>query len=216
MGTVRLACSVAMAQFVTSAILPRFLQNSPRVQVIQQASNRYVDPVGEGFDLVLRAHQDSLPDSSLIQRPLAKIQWWLVAPPFYIETNGEPKEPGDLKQHQGLTLGNEAGEGRWRLAPVASGSEQSQVVSFRPRFCCDDMTSLKSAVIAGLGVLALPHYLCEQELAENRLVRVLPHWHAGEPQLSLIMPSRRGGLPAVKALAEFLAVEIPGVVQLAS
>lgn len=213
-GTVRLACSVAMAQFVTASVLPWFLQAYPRVQVVQQASNRYVDPVGEGFDLVLRAHQDPLPDSSLIQRPLAKIQWWLVASPTYIETNGEPIQPDDLKDHQGLMLGSEAGEGRWRLTSFAAGSDKSQIISFRPRYCSDDMTSLKSAAIAGLGVLALPHYICTLDLAEKRLVRVLPHWHAGEPQLSLIMPSRRGRLPAVKALAEFLSEEIAGLVQL--
>jgi hypothetical protein len=43
---------------------------------------------------------------------------------------------------------------------------------------------------------------------------VLPEWIAGDAQLSMIMPSRRGRMPAVEALADHLRRELPRFVEL--
>ncbi|MFK7794058.1 MAG: LysR substrate-binding domain-containing protein [Gammaproteobacteria bacterium] len=51
---------------------------------------------------------------------------------------------------------------------------------------------MKQAAIAGLGIVALPAYTCRDELKSGELTRVLPGWHAGLSQLSLIMPTQRG------------------------
>lgn len=211
LGMVRLACSVAMAQFVTAELLPRFMHSYPRVEVVQHASNRYVDPVGESFDLVLRAHNGPLPDSSLVQRRVATIRWYLVAAPTYLDHRGTPLAPTDLDGHDGLMLGTGGGGGCWRLRPIDGGDAVE--IAFRPRYCSNDMTGLRSAAVGGLGILALPGYICRGEIDDGRLVRVLPHWHAGDPQVSLLMPSRRGQLPAVKALADFLLAEFAPRVQ---
>ncbi len=66
------------------------------------------------------------------------------------------------------------------------------------------MTTLKLAAAKGLGIVSLPAYTCVNELKDGSLVRVLPHWTAGEAQLSLLMPSRRGRSPSVRVLADFL------------
>lgn len=212
LGVVRLACSVAMAQFVMADLLPRFMSAYPRVDVLQHASNHYVDAVGEGFDLVLRAHTGPLPDSSLVQRNLASTHWCLVAAPDYLEQQGTPQSPADLASHSALKLGSDTAEGRWQLHSLESTEQEQATVPFTARFCSDDMTGLKRAAVAGLGVLALPGYICRPEINEGSLVQLLPEWSAGHAQLSLLMPSRRGQLPSVQALAAFLAAELPGIV----
>jgi len=201
-GRVRLACSVAVAQFVTAELLPLFMSQYPKVKVAQQASNHYVDPIAEGFDLVIRAHDGPLPDSTLIKRWLAKVPWGLFAAPDFFKPDEWPTEPEALVGVTALMLGSD-GEGVWKLRQPGS-KDVSATIAFAPRFASNDMSSLKRAAAAGIGVVALPLYICRNEVSQGELIRVLPEWIAGDPQISLLMPSRRGQLPAVKALASFL------------
>jgi DNA-binding transcriptional LysR family regulator len=51
-----------------------------------------------------------------------------------------------------------------------------------------------------------------KEVESGLLVRVLPEWHAGIATLTLLMPSRRGLLPSVRAFIDFLSTHLPPVV----
>jgi DNA-binding transcriptional LysR family regulator len=73
------------------------------------------------------------------------------------------------------------------------------------------MSTLKNAAAASLGLVALPSYVCRAEVEAGTLVRALPDWTAGSPQISLLMPSKRGMLPAVGALLNFLKQHLPAV-----
>jgi DNA-binding transcriptional LysR family regulator len=70
---------------------------------------------------------------------------------------------------------------------------------------------LKEAAAAGLGMAALPAYVCAEDVAAGRLIRLLPGWIAGSPEISLLTHGRRGAPPQVDALAAFLRRELPGV-----
>ncbi len=71
------------------------------------------------------------------------------------------------------------------------------------------MVTLKEAAAQGLGIAALPAYVCREEVENGRLKRLLPAWISGAPELSLLMPSRRGAPPQVDAMVEFLRTELP-------
>ena len=62
---------------------------------------------------------------------------------------------------------------------------------------------LIGAAIAGLGVVCLPESACRDAIADGRLRRVLPQWDAGSVTTTLVMPHRRGQLPAVRATVDF-------------
>jgi DNA-binding transcriptional LysR family regulator len=70
------------------------------------------------------------------------------------------------------------------------------------------MATLKEAASQGLGIVALPAYTCRDEMRSGQLVRVLPQWHAGKANLSLIMPRRSGLTAPVMAFKEFLQAEL--------
>ncbi|MGN5479251.1 hypothetical protein ACTMU2_26830 [Cupriavidus basilensis] len=59
--------------------------NHPKVGIIEVATERLVDVVGEGFDLAIRGHTAPLQDSNLIQRPLARAPRFLFAGADYLE-----------------------------------------------------------------------------------------------------------------------------------
>ena len=81
-----------------------------------------------------------------------------------------------------------------------------------PRLMSDDMVGLKQAAIAGLGIVALPGYVCREELRSGALRRVLPTWHAGDSTLTALLPYRQGLLPSVRTFIEHLAVQLPKAV----
>lgn len=74
-----------------------------------------------------------------------------------------------------------------------------------PRMVANETSVLIGAAIAGLGVACLPEGFCRAAIADGHLRRVLPQWSAGSVTTTLVMPHRRGQLPAVRATANFLA-----------
>jgi DNA-binding transcriptional LysR family regulator len=86
------------------------------------------------------------------------------------------------------------------------------VIPLRPRLLVDDMLSLKEAAVGGLGVVALPGYVCRDEVRSGALRRILPGWTTGDSTLTALMPYRQGLLPSVRAFVDHLAVELPKAV----
>lgn len=211
-GTIRFSCSVAFAQLALAELIPRFMSAYPRVRIVQHATNRFVDPVHEGFDLCLRAHTEPLPDSSLVQRAIAQIPWHLFACPGYLARKGMPREPDALAAHDAIALGGMQERHTWRLR-AALHAEQAVAVAFTPSLVSDDMATLKAAACAGLGIVALPAYVGSAEVERGQLVRVLPEWIAGLATMSVLMPSRRGLMPSVGAFVEYLAEHVPAIVR---
>lgn len=202
-GQVTLSCSVGVAQFALKELIARFMTDNPQVTVLQQVTNQNIDLVATGVDMSIRGHTDPLPDSTLIQRLLAVVEWNLFASPGY--PINEIVIPADLTNHQSLSLGWQTADDHWRLAHKSGAKESIQIA---PRLKSEDMATLKEAAGEGLGIVALPAYICREELASGKLVRVLPDWNAGQASLSLMMPRRSGFAAQVVALQEFLQAEL--------
>jgi DNA-binding transcriptional LysR family regulator len=208
-GRVTFACSVGMAQFALDSLLPDFLQEHPKVDVVQVVSNEMVDLLETGVDFAIRGHVDQLPDSSLVQLRLAQVDWALFCTPEMRDQIGLDASPHDLANCAGLCLGHATSAQRWNLT---HDSGETATLPYTLRFASDDMKTLKRAAEAGLGIVSLPSYVCRAELAAGTLVHALPGWSAGQPQISLLMPSRKGMLPAVEALIAHLRQALPSAV----
>ena len=76
------------------------------------------------------------------------------------------------------------------------------------------MRTLKRAAVAGQGIVALPGYVCREEVQSGTLRRVLPNWRAEDSTLTALVPNRQGVLPSVRAFVNHLAAELPKVVAL--
>ena len=74
-----------------------------------------------------------------------------------------------------------------------------------PRFVTGDMIALRSAALAGVDVVQLPTMMVRDPLAQGTLVRLLPHWVLRREIIHVVFPSRRGLLPSVRALIDYLA-----------
>lgn len=210
-GTVRFTAGVATAQFAMRDMVADFLVRFPKVNVVGHATDRTVDIVGENFDVAIRAHSAPLPDSALVQRTLAPAPWLLFAGAAYLDAHGGLETPQDLASHPSLFMMRTGIAPTWRLRHASDGKDEV-VMPLTPRLLSDDMVGLKQAAIAGLGIVALPGYICRDEVRSGRLRRVLPNWLAGDSTLTALIPYRQGLLPSVRAFIDHLAAEFPKVV----
>ncbi|GJM08378.1 MAG: LysR family transcriptional regulator [Lysobacteraceae bacterium] len=208
-GNATISCSVGVAQFALKELIARFLVENPLVTVSQQVTNQTVDMVASGVDLAIRGHSKALPDSSLIQRPLAQVEWQLFSASDYQDQHATLVDPSDIDNHQTLALGWQSPRGKWVLE---GPSGEKRVVEITPRLKSDDMSTLKHAAASRAGIVALPAYTCREELKRGQLRRVLSKWHAGTAQLSLVSPTRKGQPQAVVALQTFLLAEFADIV----
>jgi DNA-binding transcriptional LysR family regulator len=207
-GTIRFSCPVALAQLALAELIVEFMTLHPQVRIVQHATNRFVDPVQEGFDVCLRAHSTPLPASSLIQRHLADIPWRLFAARSYLERKGTPTTPEQLSEHDGIGLRQGEETHVWTLVSEKQ-RDRTTSVAYSPRLLSDDMVTLKVAACHGHGIVALPEYVGHKEVQSGILIRVLPQWHAGIATVSMLLPSRRGLLPSVRAFMDFLSERVP-------
>ncbi|PAU87197.1 LysR family transcriptional regulator [Pseudomonas sp. WN033] len=198
-GTVRIAASVPTAQLWLATLLPELSQAFPRIRVELDVTDRFVDLVQEGIDIALRDHFAPLPSSDLVQRRIMVQPLWLVASRAYLQQQGEPESPQALGAHQGLLASMRAPA--WSLT-----RQDGETVEVAPlaRFVANESHVLLGAATAGLGIACLPAKLCGTALKAKTLVRVLPEWIGGSVTTTLLMPHRRGQLPAVRTLADFL------------
>jgi DNA-binding transcriptional LysR family regulator len=207
-GTVRCTAATATMQFAMSDIVADFLLRYPKVSVLAHATDRNVDIVGENYDVAIRAHSDPLPDSTLVQRALTPAPWLLFAGSAYLDANGTPKTPEDLRNHPSLFMMRTGVAPVWRLRH-SSEPKDEVAIPLTPRLMCDDMIALKQAAIAGLGVVALPGYVCREEVRSGTLRQVAPAWLAGDSTITALIPYRRGLLPSVRAFIDHLSAELP-------
>lgn len=199
-GTVRITASIPTVQMELAPRLPALAAMHPKLRLVVHATDRFVDIVQEGFDIAVRSHFGPLPDSGLVQRKLRAEPFVLVAARDYLAARGTPVGPGDLENHSAI-LGALT-QTSWRLRHV-DGREGT--VTPQPRMVADESTAILEAAAAGLGVAVLPEPFVRAAIAAGRLVRVLPEWTAGEVTTTILTPHRRGQLPAVRAVVEFLA-----------
>lgn len=205
-GTVRVSCPTALLEYRIGPLVARFMKQWPKVRVMLEATNRRVDVLGEGLDIALRVRFPPLESSELVMRVLAKSPQRLVASPALLKPRKSLRHPEALAAAGLPSLDwGPPREHAWQL-DGPNGAQAS--IAHQPRYITDDMTALRQAALEGVGVVQLPCMVVEDALASGRLVDVVPGW---APQVGLIhavFPSRRGLLPGVRLLLDFLAQNI--------
>jgi len=201
-GIVRISCPTALVSSQVGALIARFMVETPAVEVHLESTNRRVDVIAEGFDVAIRVRFPPLAPTDLVMRRLDESTQCLVATPALVPA--PLKSPADLHDLPSLDLGPPRRDHQWRL----EGPEgATAAVSHRPRLVTDDISALREAAMAGLGVVQLPTMTTWQDIESGRLVDVLPGWRPPAGIIHAVFPSRRGLLPSVRAVLDFLTRE---------
>jgi DNA-binding transcriptional LysR family regulator len=202
-GIIRVSCPVALTNFQFGALFARFLGAYPDVVLHLESTNRRVDVIGEGFDVAIRVRFPPLESSELVMRKLDISTLGLVASPAFL-AGRSIGSPADLRGTASLTLGPARRDYQWELEHADGRTAH---IGHVPRLVSDDMAALCDAAIAGVGVAALPTMMVWRQVKAGQLVRVLPDWQPPAGIVHAVFPSRRGLLPSIRTLLDFLAAE---------
>lgn len=204
-GIVRLTCPIGMLHGGVAGMLAEFMTQYPRVEIHLEATDRVADPVGESIDLAIRVRPQPLEDSGLLMRSLGERRQCIVASPDLVAPAATPKVPMDLAAWPSLGHGQPHAEFEWVLTGPEAGDAR---IRHRPRLISLDMASLRTAAVAGIGIVQLPHLIIRDELEAGDLIEVAPPDWAPLPEtVHVVFNSRRGILLSVRTLIDFLVSE---------
>ncbi|MGH6816931.1 MAG: LysR family transcriptional regulator [Hyphomicrobiaceae bacterium] len=212
-GVVRMSCPPALLCFQVGDMVARFMGANPRVTVHMESTSRRIDLIAEGVDVAIRVRFPPLEESDLIMKVLADSTQRLVASPDLPKGFSGRLRPADPSGLPSLDLAPPHREHAWCLDGPDGATA---LVPHTPRLVTDDMVQLRIAALRGIGVVQLPAMVVAGDLAAATLVDVLPEWAPRSGIVHAVFPSRRGLLPSVRSLVDFLAVEFRALEPLGS
>jgi DNA-binding transcriptional LysR family regulator len=201
-GLVRISCPTGLLQGGIANILASFLAKHPHVRIALDATNRRVDVVDEGLDIALRVRRPPLEDSDLAMRAFGRSELVLAASPKLIATHGEPQALEDVARMPTISMGSADERSTWRFLD-ASG--EAAELTHTPHLSTDDLFTLRRAALQGVGAVLVPLLVIADDIEAGTLVRLLPSLTAQGGIIHAVFPSRRGMVPAVRALLDFLS-----------
>jgi DNA-binding transcriptional LysR family regulator len=210
-GVVRVSCPVSIAQTVLAHVLPEFLTKYPKVQVRLLANNRRVDVISEGIDIAIRVRDKLDADASLILRSFGQSRVLLCANPGFLAAHARPQVPEDLERLPLLSWFEHEGAQLLELID-ADGARVS--VEMKARMICGEFNVIYEAAKRGMGIAALPEFICASAILGGELEVVLPEWSIPQGIAHFVYASRRGQLPGVRAFIDFLAERLPETMRL--
>jgi DNA-binding transcriptional LysR family regulator len=201
-GMVRMSCPTNLMQGMLNALIAKFLADNPQVRLLIDMTNRRVDVVEEGLDLALRVRPPPLEPSNLAMRKLGDSEAVLVAAPSFLKQHGRPAHPRELENYPTVDMARAGDKHTWQFrekdcTPIA--------LTHTPRLMTDSFDTLREAAVAGIGVAYLPYFVVHETLESGALERVLPEYGLTPGIVHAVFPSRRGMVPAVRALIDALA-----------
>lgn len=202
-GRLRVTMPGDIANMVLAPLLAEFLLKHPAVTVEVDLTARFVDLIGENFDVAIRAGE-LRDDASLAARRVAHFESGLYASPAYLARRGTPSTPDALIDHQTLSVlarGGDAmpwvltkGDARWE------GRPPNRALANSPEL-------LMQLAVAGAGIAVVHDYFALPYLQRGQLVQVLADWRTPTVTVWAVFPGRRLMPARTRAFLDALAAK---------
>jgi len=186
-GLLRVDVQGTIARHYLLPALPDFLARYPKIELAMSETDRWVDPVHEGFDCVLRF--GVLPDSGLVARRLGMLQRLTCAAPAYLERFGTPTGIDALDGHRIVGI-RSVTTGAVRPLDFMIEGELRQV-ELPAIFSVTGPESYLAGLRLGLGIAQVPYFHVQDDLKAGALVEILHDFPPQEIPVSLLYPHSR-------------------------
>ncbi|MFN4349261.1 MAG: LysR family transcriptional regulator [Hylemonella sp.] len=198
-GTVKIAATFGFGRTYVTPALSSFVREFPQMDIQLHLSEKSVNLVEEGFDLMVRFGE--LADSRLTARLLARNRRILCAAPAYLAARGVPTHPRDLGRHNCIFI-READEtfGTWHF----SNGAESETVKVRSNLSTNDGNSALSWALDGQGILIRSQWDVARHLQAGELVPLLPDWAPPPADIYLVFQTSKQMPAKVRVLVDWL------------
>lgn len=185
-GVLRVTAPANLANARLADIVQRFMATYPDIRLDLILSDRFFDLAEESIDVALRVVDEA--PMNVYARRLCRIGWSLVGSPAYFAKRRKPASLADLPALDCLSDTKMSPRENWLFE---AGGRRKEV-RVEPRIRCGNSEWLRQCALQGMGVALLPDFMIVSDLAENRLVRLLPD-HVAQPQkwlYGIYLPNR--------------------------
>jgi len=198
-GSLTISTPLSLGLSHLAPAIADFMLEHPELKVNLDLSDRRVDIIEDGFDVVFRIGQ--LEDSSLIARKVTSIRHMVYCSPAFEKQYGPFNHPDDLKNAPAFGYSNLRHPGRWPyVAPDGTNGE----VRVEPYTLSNNGEALTVMAERGLGMGCQPTFILHKAFEEGRLVPVLPEYQWYGMNLYAVYPRARNLSRRVRALIEYL------------
>lgn len=186
-GRLRVSMPGDLANVVLAPMLAQFVLQHPAIQLEIDLSARFVDLVGENFDVAVRMGE-LRDDASLAARKIAVFTGSLYAAPAYVQRRGAPANPVELAAHDTLHILGRTGEAvTWTLV---RGNERWDG-ALPSRATANSPELLMRMAIDGAGIVVVNDHFALPYLRRAELLPVLADWHLPPVSAWAVFPGRR-------------------------
>ena len=199
-GLLRISVPHELDRSLLGPLLSTYLELYPDIRLVAVLSNATIDHFRDGFDLAIVTDTLPLAEASLMTTKLGTTDYGLYAAPEYLERKGVPQSHVDLPRFDLLAWGTIDLKAQWLLT---SGDARVEI-EFRPRLVCNDLMLLRQSVLSGLGIAALPAFICKHDLAQGRMAEVLPGWSPPGRSFFAVFPDQHAMPVRVRTFIDFL------------
>jgi DNA-binding transcriptional LysR family regulator len=197
-GRLRIGAPQTFGALHLAALWGRFAAENPQVTLDIVLSDRIVDLVEEGYDLVIRIAR--LSDSSLVSRRLARTRMVLCASPQYLAKHGAPAHPHELARHDVISYTYWSSGDNWNF----DGPGGETTVRTHSRIHANNGDTCRAAALAHQGIILQPDFLVYDDLHSGALVELMPDFRAAELGIFAVYPTRKQLPLKVRRLVDFL------------
>ncbi|MDU9030381.1 LysR family transcriptional regulator [Pseudomonas mediterranea] len=204
-GTLRVDMPIA---FGCHWILPRladFYRRYPALQLDIGFHDRQVHLQREGVDCAIRA--GNITDQALVARPIVRLHQLTCASPDYLARSGTPRQLEDLATHRAISFAS--GNGRYFPFEFEVAG-QVREMQMPGELTVNNADAYVSACEAGFGLIQVPRYHVQQQLAEGRLVQVLSDYAVPLWPISAVYPPHRQLSPRVRVFIDWVIEVLHG------
>lgn len=198
-GTFTINAPMSFGISKLGSLVADFMAQYSDIKIQLTLEDRFVDPIREGYDFVVRIAAKS-ESPNLVANPIAPIKRVLCAAPSYLEAKGIPTHPEQLVNHSCLHYGYLATGSQW----ILRNSDREWKVPINGVFCSNNGEVLRDVAVRGLGIALLPSFIVEQELNNGKLQVVLPSYTPPDVFLLAIYPVNRHLSAKTKIFTQFL------------
>ncbi|MGL4231255.1 MAG: LysR family transcriptional regulator [Casimicrobium sp.] len=200
-GHLRVQGTFGFGRKFLAPALADFQAEHPQLRVTLNLSDRWVETEDASYDVVV--HIGSLADSSRVAFRIAPNERYMLASLAYLKRAGIPKTPAELSKHSCLLLQeNDEDVGLWRMHTTRGKEETLRV---QASLLSNDGDVIKQWALAGRGIMLRSEWDTAQEIANGKLVRVLPDWKLAEANVYALVPQRKGLSTRARAFINFLS-----------
>ncbi len=203
-GTLRLT---APLDYGISALVPAiaaFTQRYPQCKVDAVFSDQSLDLMSGQVELAIRVGW--LTDLHLQARQIGSFQQLLVAAPSWRKRVARLAGPDDIAALPFVANTALRDHSNWRFS--RTDTEQRQV-RVHPVIFLDATLAVCEAVREGVGLSVLPDFAVANDLANGRLIRVLPDWTLPSGGIHAVFPTARFRPAKVRAFVDLLVDRLP-------